>query len=111
MDERTATGGLACCHGYRVVSGDFLVGEVETPVFAGPPAEPQFLLVRTGELLTGTFRMLPTSLVVDVDPALRQVAVGVDGDRLTSLPEHLPVRRGLGTNATAAAPEARSCEG
>lgn len=93
MEERRSNGGLACCHGYRVVCGELLLGEVETPVFAGPLAEPEFLLVRTGELLTGTFRMLPAALVVDVDPAQRQVAVGADGERVTALPEHLPVRR------------------
>jgi hypothetical protein len=93
MEERESVDGLARCHGYHVVSGELVVGEVETPVFAGPLVEPDFLLVRTGELLSGTFRMLPAALVVGVDPCRRLIAVGADGEQLTSLPEHLPVRR------------------
>jgi hypothetical protein len=94
MDGETGVDRLARCHGYRVVSGELFVGEVETPLFAAPLVEPEFLLVRTGELLSGTFRMLPAALVVDVDPAQRQVAVGADGERLAALPDHLPARRG-----------------
>jgi hypothetical protein len=94
MGERHQLDGLACCHGYRVAAGDLDVGEVETPVFSGPLAEPEFLLVRTAGSISGTFRAVPTACVVDVDPTRRRVAIDVDGERIAALPEQLPLRRG-----------------
>lgn len=94
MGESLSAGRLARCHGYRVASGDVELGEVETPIFSGPLLEPEFLLVRTIGAISGTFRVLPTALVVDVDPTLRRLAVTVDEERIAALPERLPVRRG-----------------
>lgn len=85
---------LASCHGYRVAAGDLHVGEVETPIFSGPLVEPEFLLVRTAGGISGTFRAVPTSLVVGVDHAHRQVVVDADGETIAAMPERLPLRRG-----------------
>lgn len=91
MGESHALSALASCHGYRVAAGDLEVGEVETPIFSGPLVMPEFLLVRTAGTIAGTFRAVPTALVVDVDPALRRVAIDADGESLAALPERLPL--------------------
>ena len=95
MEDRRSTDGLARCHGYHVAYGDVVIGAVETPIFGGPFIDPEFLLVRTPELPGGRpFRVLPASLVVDVDPVARRVGVVVDGEQLTALPARLPLSDG-----------------
>jgi hypothetical protein len=83
---------LACCHGYVVAAGDLEIGEVETPIFAGPLSEPDYLLVRTVGSISGTFRIVPTTLVTDIDEDRQLVAIASDHDAVAALPERLPVR-------------------
>jgi hypothetical protein len=84
---------LARCHGYRVAAGDSSVGLVETPMFAAAASAPDYLIVRTGESIAGTFRIVPASLVVDLDPARRLVILGIDKNAVAGLAEHLPLER------------------
>ncbi len=59
---------LARCHGFQLVSGDELVGFVETPVFSGTSIEPDSLVVRTVRSIPGTFRTIAVADVEEVDP-------------------------------------------
>jgi hypothetical protein len=86
-------GGLARCHGYVVAADGRHVGAVETPVFADATAFPDYLLVRTAPSVPGTFRVVPTSCVEDVDPGERLVALAMDHDQIAALPERVPLQR------------------
>ncbi len=82
---------LARCHGFEVLAGPAHVGSIETPVFAGPAAAPDYLIVRTEGLSDGGFRVVPATLVVDVDETRRVVVLGVDAVAVANLPERLPL--------------------
>lgn len=84
---------LACCHGYVVAAGGQSVGVVETPSFAGAAAEPDYLIVRAGSPLSGTFRAVPVALVERVDPDKRTVVLSADVDTVSALPHRLPLGR------------------
>jgi hypothetical protein len=81
---------LSSCHGFAVSAGPRGIGSLETPLFAGPGVEPDYLLVRTGEEIAGTFRVVPAALVVDVDPVRRVVVLDADAEAVAALPQHLP---------------------
>jgi hypothetical protein len=101
MNRISSSRVLACCHGYRVAAGGLLVGEVETPIFSGPLGDPEFLLVRTVRSISGTFRIVPVALVLEIDRERRLVAIVGDDDVLASLPERLPLRGRSGIAAGA----------
>jgi hypothetical protein len=86
-------GQLAWGHGFAVAPGLRPIGAIETPLFAGPATAPDYLLVRTSGAIDGTFRAVPTSLVVDVDIPRRAITLGTDHDSIAALPEHLPLER------------------
>jgi hypothetical protein len=81
---------LAHCHGFGVAAGERRVGAIETPVFAGPSSTPDYLIVRTDAGIDGTFRLVPASLVVDVDTSRRLITLGVGRDQVEGLPQRLP---------------------
>jgi hypothetical protein len=85
--------GLACCHGYVVAAGGLEVGRVETPIFSGALREPEFLLVRTSPAIAGTFRFVPSGLVVELDREGRRLELAGDGASIAALPESLPLAR------------------
>lgn len=82
---------LAFCHGFEVLAESTRVGRVETPMFAGPAVAPDYLIVRTEGLFDGRFRVVPASLVTDVDEERRTVLLGVDVPAVANLPERLPL--------------------
>jgi hypothetical protein len=82
---------LARCHGFEVAAESVRVGVVETPVFAGPAAAPDYLVVRTEGRFDGRFRVVPAALVVDVDEERRTVLLRVDAAAVANLPERLPL--------------------
>lgn len=84
---------LACCHGYLVVAGGLDVGRVETPIFSGALREPEFLMVRTSSAIAGTFKVVPTRIVVAVEPDGRRLEIAVDAGGVDALPERLPLTR------------------
>lgn len=90
MEHAAIPAELARCHGYRVAAGGSPVGRVETPMFAGAASAPDHLIVRTKASIAGTFRIVPMSLVVDLDPARRLVILGIGSEALAALPERLP---------------------
>lgn len=93
MGSHSSPNGLACCHGYRVVAGELDVGHVETPIFSGALSEPEFLLVRTSSAISGTFKIVPTGVVVVVEPDGRRLEIAVDAAAVDALPERLPLTR------------------
>lgn len=88
--ERTS---LAGCHGFEVAAGHRHVGAIETPLFAGPGVEPDYLLVRMDDPDQGTFRVVPTALVSDVDLGRRLVTLDADAETVAALPRQLPLTR------------------
>ena len=90
---QTADERLATCHGYLVTAGDRQIGRVETPVFAFGAREPDQLIVRTSDSIAGTFRVVPASLVEDLDPERRLIRLAVGSDALAAFPERLPLER------------------
>jgi hypothetical protein len=84
---------LASSHGYTVVAGSREIGRVETPTFADGVATPDHLIIRTGDEIPGTFRIVSASLVAGLETERRLVVLGVDVDFVASLPEHLPLGR------------------
>jgi hypothetical protein len=93
MEQTGIHGGLAWCHGYRVAAGGSPVGLVETPMFAAAATAPDHLVVRTGESIAGTFRIVPASLVADLDPSQRLVTLVIGSEAVAALPERLPFER------------------
>jgi hypothetical protein len=91
MASAAGEGRLARCHGFFVLAGGAPVGAIETPVFPGASSEPDFLLVRTEESISGTFRVVSTALVENVDPDERSVTLALDRAAVESLPEELPL--------------------
>ena len=79
---------LAACAGFRVVAEDGEVGVVDTPLFPGAGATPDFLVVRTDG---GRRPVVPVALVAGVDAAERVVSVRGARQEVAALPEHLPV--------------------
>jgi hypothetical protein len=101
MGSSSSRDGLSHCHGYRVLAGGQEVGAVETPIFWGPLSEPEFLLIRTSDVISGTFRVMPVGLVVAVDPGARLLAIGLGSDGVAALPESMPMMRGVVAGAGA----------
>jgi len=83
---------LARCHGYDVAAGQARIGAVETPVFAGPTSAPDYLIIRTPETISGTYRVIPAALVADVDRDRRIITLRIDESALAAYPEQLPLR-------------------
>ena len=90
---RSSVRGLAFCHGFTVATGDASVGAVETPLFTGAASSPDYLIIRTTDVIPGSFRAVPATLVEEVDPARRLITLCVDRDTIAALPEHLPLER------------------
>lgn len=82
---------LAACAGFRVVAEDGEVGVVDTPLFPGAGAAPDFLVVRTDGGPGGRRPVVPVALVAGVDAAERVVSVRGTRQEVAALPEHLPV--------------------
>jgi hypothetical protein len=87
MPSAPVAASLACCHGFSVAAGDQPVGVIETPVFAGTALEPVALVVRARDSVPGTFRLVPTSLVVTVDNDEETVTLVASEDEILALKE------------------------
>jgi hypothetical protein len=70
-----------------VAAGDQPVGIIETPVFSGTALEPVALVVGALDSVPGTFRIVPTSLVVTVDDDEETVTLVASEDELLALDE------------------------
>jgi hypothetical protein len=84
---------LSACHGFLVLADGDVVGTVETPVFHGVSSEPDFLVVRVIGTMPGTFRILPSVVVDEVDVEQWAITVGMTWDAVSALPEGLPLSR------------------
>jgi hypothetical protein len=93
MELRTGGQRLSGCHGFEVSAGSRCVGAIETPHFASATVEPDYLLVRTGDGIDGTFRVVPAALVLQVDPQRRIVFLDADAEVIAALPRQLPLGR------------------
>jgi hypothetical protein len=93
MMDANAERALRSCAGFRVEAADGVVGEVETPLFPADAAAPDYLVVRT--TARGRFRrpVIPSALVVRIDPARRVVIVRGRQHEIAMLAEHLPLAR------------------
>ena len=69
------------------------MGTVETPIFHGVSREPDFLVIRVIDSMPGTFRVVPSTVVEDVDIELWVMTVGMTGEAFSALPEGLPFAR------------------
>jgi hypothetical protein len=87
-------GRLARCHGYVVAAGGRPIGSVETPAFHGATREPDYLIVRTSDAITGTFRVVSAARVAAIDPVRRVITLDISSDAVAALPERLPLTRG-----------------
>jgi hypothetical protein len=74
-----------------VAAGDRLVGVAETPVFGDTGRAPDYVIVRTAPWIGGTFRVVPSAMVDDVDEVGRVVTLAVTGALFAELPERLPL--------------------
>ena len=81
---------LSTCHGIVVVADGSVVGAVETPIFNGVSREPDFLVIRVIESMPGTFRVVPSAAVEDVDIEQWVITVGMTRDAFSALLEGLP---------------------
>lgn len=88
---KTADARLAGCHGFSVVVAEGRVGSVETPLFPETGGDPDYLLVRTTDVIRGAFRVVPATLIRRVEPIYRTVVLAADLDAVAALPEHLPL--------------------
>jgi len=82
--------GLAWCHGFVAVASDGPVGEIERPLFPPDQDEPDYLIVRVGNLL-GRKPVVATGLVESVDLRRKLVFLRGSGAEIIALPEHLPL--------------------
>jgi hypothetical protein len=82
---------LRGCHGFAVVNIDGSpIGTFETPVFHGAALEPDFLIIRATDSMQGTFRVVSTAFVDDVEVERCVVSVAITSDEFARLPEGLP---------------------
>ena len=89
----TTPGHLARCHGFAVEAGGRPVGTIETPLFSGAEFRPDYLIVRTDEVIgRGHFRVVPVAFVERVDAERRLVALAISVRAVAELPEELPLR-------------------
>jgi hypothetical protein len=86
--------GVERCHGFAVLAGDHTIGCVETPLFPGSVRDPDFLVVRTVQTISGTFRVVSASLVSNVDLETRTIRLALEPESVASLPEYLPLLPG-----------------
>jgi hypothetical protein len=89
----TSPGALARCHGFLAVGSNGPLGEVETPLFAGDGAEPDFLAIRVSAGGTTRRPLVPVGLVAGVDERSELVVLRLEARELLRLPERLPVAR------------------
>ena len=82
---------LASCSGFVVVASDGRVGEVEMPLFPPDSSEPDYLVLRSGGLLSLRRPLVATELVEEVDPRRQRIRVRGTRREIESLPERLPL--------------------
>jgi hypothetical protein len=87
----TGPGAIARCHGFLAVGANGPLGEVETPLFAGDGAEPDYLVVRVSAGGTTRRPLVPVGLVAAVDERSELVVLRTEARELLRLPERLPV--------------------
>jgi hypothetical protein len=101
--DANADRALGSCAGFRVEAADGVVGEVETPLFPADAAAPDYLVVRAA--IRGRVRrpVVPSALIVGIDPARRVVVVRGRRHEIANLAEHLPVARWQSSHGAAGA--------
>jgi hypothetical protein len=87
----TDAGALARCHGFLAVGENGPLGEVETPLFTGDRAEPDFLVIRLTAKGESRRPLVPVALVEAVDERCELVRLRTEVGELFELPERLPL--------------------